>query len=145
VGHCRQHIRRGKGVKNTQHSLPEGYMDKQKRYKVINSKNGHIKVFPLVIDSVGGCCRRVRRWRGRVLDCSLSLGLLIVDPAPGALDWSRPTGAAYAKAYVGKGVLARRHQILLQLRDVARAGASQNAKSNLWVLQLPWHNLQSSR
>jgi hypothetical protein len=59
-------IRRGKGEKNTQHPLLEGYMDKQKRYKVIKyvqqgGQGGHIKVFPLVIDSVGGCCRR----RGR--------------------------------------------------------------------------------
>lgn len=120
-------IRRGKGEKNTQHPLLEGYMDKQKRYKVINSKNGHIKVFPLVIDSVGGCCRRLEGVLERI-------GLLI-EPTlpPGALDWSRPTGAAYAKAYVGMRVLARRHQILLQLRDAARtaSGPSQNAKSNL--------------
>jgi hypothetical protein len=71
---------------------------------------------------------------GRLERALERIGLLI-EPTlpPGALDWSRPTGAAYAKAYVGKRVLACRHQILLQLRDAARtaSGPSKNAKSNL--------------
>jgi hypothetical protein len=40
-------IRRGKSEKNTQHPLLEGYLDKQKRYKVVNGKNCQTRCFPL--------------------------------------------------------------------------------------------------
>lgn len=104
-----------------------GYEDKRKRYKVINSSNGHMKVKPLVLDAVGGCCRVTAGLLDRI-------GLML-EPSlpPGALDWSRPTGAVYVRAKVATDMLIARHKALLELRRMARpvVGGHSHAQANL--------------
>ena len=93
--------------------------DKQKKYKTINTSNGHMKVHPLAMDSEGGCCSTVDAGpEDRIGDPSASIASLV--------RWAPSTGRARqipsirmccgGQAHDGRFVVMRSYCCLLLLR-----------------------------